>query len=63
MSAQSTILVIDDNPRNIKLLDALLTPRGYTVTSASSGPEALQKVATEQPDLVLLDIVMPGMDG
>ncbi len=63
MSAQPTILVVDDTPRNIKLLDALLTPRGYTVTSANSGLEALQKVATEQPDLVLLDIVMPGMDG
>ena len=63
MKRQPIILVVDDTPRNIKLLDALLTPRGYTVLPATSGPEALEKVVTAQPDLVLLDIVMPGMDG
>src|SRR3712207_5464390 len=63
MSRLPTILVVDDTPRNIKLLDALLTPRGYTVVPAGSGREALEKVASEQPDLILLDIVMPGMDG
>jgi adenylate cyclase len=57
------ILAVDDTPHNIKLLEAVLEPRGYTVISASSGPEGLQKVAAEAPDLVLLDIVMPGMDG
>jgi adenylate cyclase len=57
------ILAVDDTPHNIKLLEAVLEPRGYAVMSATSGAEALQKVATEPPDLVLLDIVMPGMDG
>ena len=55
--------VVDDTPQNIKVLDAILSPRGYTVVSATSGPEALQKVQVESPDLVLLDIVMPGMSG
>jgi adenylate cyclase len=63
MSAEARVLVVDDVPQNIKLLDALLTPRGYEVIPASSGEEALAKVASERPDLVLLDIVMPGMDG
>src|SRR5262245_36874785 len=57
------ILVVDDTPQNIKLLDALLTPRGHEVITANSGEEALEKVASANPDLVLLDIVMPGMDG
>jgi class 3 adenylate cyclase len=57
------ILVVDDTPQNIKVLDAILAPRGYTVIAATSGGEALQKVQTEAPDLVLLDILMPGMSG
>ena len=63
MERQPKILAVDDTPANIKILDAVLTPRGYTLVSASSGQEALEKVAEEMPDLVLLDIVMPGMDG
>jgi class 3 adenylate cyclase len=58
-----TVLVIDDQPQNIRLLDAVLSPRGYRVVSASSGKDALELLAQTQPDLVLLDIVMPGMDG
>jgi CheY-like chemotaxis protein len=57
------VLVVDDTPRNIQLLDAILSPRGYTVIAASSGTEALEKVRSEAPDLVLLDIVMPKMSG
>lgn len=57
------ILAVDDTPRNIEVLDAILSPRGYTVIAANSGSEALEKVRTETPDLVLLDIVMPGMSG
>jgi adenylate cyclase len=57
------ILVVDDTPQNVKVLDAILSPRGYTVVSATSGAEALQKVQLEAPDLILLDIVMPGMSG
>jgi class 3 adenylate cyclase/CheY-like chemotaxis protein len=58
-----TILVVDDTPQNIKVLDAILSPRGYRVVTARSGAEALQKVREEAPDLVLLDILMPGMSG
>jgi adenylate cyclase len=63
MSSGPRILVVDDTPQNIKLLDALLTPRGYRVIPAASGEEALAEIASEKPDLILLDIVMPGMDG
>ena len=64
MNAESvTILVVDDTPQNIKVLDAILSPRGYRVVTARSGAEALQKVRDEAPDLVLLDILMPGMSG
>ena len=60
---QATILVVDDLPANIKVLDAVLTPRGYRVIPAGSGTEALATVHTARPDLVLLDLLMPGMDG
>jgi DNA-binding NarL/FixJ family response regulator len=63
MNRQPVILVVDDTPANIKLLDAILAPRGYTVVPAGSGAEALTQVAASPPDLILLDIVMPGMDG
>ncbi len=63
MNRVGTILVVDDTPQNIKVLDAILSPRGYRVVTAQSGPEALQKVREEAPDLVLLDILMPGMSG
>jgi two-component system, OmpR family, KDP operon response regulator KdpE len=59
----ATILVVDDLPQNARLLDAVLTPRGYRVLVAGSGPEALDLLRAERPDLVLLDIFMPGMDG
>jgi class 3 adenylate cyclase/CheY-like chemotaxis protein/DNA-binding CsgD family transcriptional regulator len=58
-----TVLVVDDVAANREVLEALLAPRGYAVVSASSGEEALEKVRSERPALVLLDIVMPGMDG
>ncbi|KQW53041.1 guanylate cyclase [Nocardioides sp. Root1257] len=57
------VLVVDDQPANVRLLDAILTPLGYDVPTASSGEEALEAIAERAPDLVLLDIVMPGMDG
>src|SRR6188508_1329653 len=63
MERQPKILVVDDTPSNIKVLDAALTPRGYAVIGAGSGAEGLRSIAEEAPDLVLLDVVMPGMDG
>src|SRR5262249_7165646 len=60
---QGRILVVDDTPQNVRLLEAILIPRGYTVVGASSGQQALDLVAEQIPDLVLLDIMMPGMDG
>jgi adenylate cyclase len=63
VSAPARILVVDDLPQNVKLLADLLRAKGYAVTTASSGPEALLKLAAERPDLVLLDVMMPGMSG
>ncbi len=58
-----TILVVDDETENCKLLDALLAPEGYHTLCAATGEEALALVAQRAPDLILLDIMMPGMDG
>jgi class 3 adenylate cyclase len=57
------ILVVDDTPQNVKLFTDLLTAKGYTVTSASNGEDALASIAAAPPDLVLLDIMMPGISG
>jgi class 3 adenylate cyclase/CheY-like chemotaxis protein len=57
------ILVVDDMPANVRLLEAILEPAGFSVESASSGPEALERVVANPPDLVLLDIQMAGMNG
>ncbi|HXD96965.1 MAG TPA: response regulator, partial [Candidatus Acidoferrum sp.] len=63
MSAPGRVLVVDDTPVNLKLLADLLTAKGYAVVTATSGVEALAKVETEPLDLVLLDVMMPGMSG
>ena len=55
-----TILAVDDQPQNLRLLDAVLSPHGYRVITASSGEEAVREARSDVPDLVLLDIVMPG---
>jgi adenylate cyclase len=57
------VLVVDDLAPNVRLLEAVLSPKGFRVAMASSGEEALDVLGNEHPDLVLLDIVMPGMDG
>jgi CheY-like chemotaxis protein len=62
-SEPATILIIDDEPQNRRLLEALLQPEGYRTQSASSGDEAMALIAEHAPDLVLLDIMMPGIDG
>ena len=60
---QAKILVVDDEVKNVKLLEALLLPRGYQVVKAYNGEEALSQVQQEQPDLILLDVMMPLLDG
>jgi class 3 adenylate cyclase len=57
------ILAVDDVPQNLRLLTAVLVPNGFTVVTASTGEEALLQVLKERPDLVLLDIMLPGIDG
>jgi adenylate cyclase len=63
MSEEPTVLVIDDLPQNTRLLEAILIPKGYQVVTAASGEEGLRALQERPPDLVLLDILMPGMDG
>lgn len=57
------ILAVDDQQQNLRLLDAVLSPRGYRLVMATSGEDALQLLRSCRADIVLLDIVMPGMDG
>lgn len=59
----SQILVVDDTPANLKLITEILATHGYRVRAASSGRLALKTVAVELPDLILLDVKMPDMDG
>jgi CheY-like chemotaxis protein len=56
VTEDARILVVDDEPRNVRLLSAVLGANGHTVTSASSGREVLDRVRTDDPDLLLLDI-------
>ena len=62
-SPPATLLIVDDEPQALKLLETLLQHEGYQTLTASSGEEALQLVARQPPDLIVLDIMMPGMDG
>jgi len=57
------ILVVDDDPCNRKLLDTLLRNDDYAVRCVESGAASLAAVAVERPDAILLDLMMPGMDG
>ncbi|HEY7252213.1 MAG TPA: response regulator [Methylomirabilota bacterium] len=63
MNAPARILIVDDTAMNLKLLEGILTGHGYAVSTAPSGPVALERVRDEHPDLVLLDVVMPEMSG
>jgi adenylate cyclase len=57
------ILVVDDVPENVRLLEAVLVPRGYDVVSTTAGSAALELAVSSKPDLILLDVVMPPPDG
>jgi CheY-like chemotaxis protein len=57
------ILIVDDNPSNMKLVSFLLSNRGYEVRAASNAAEALDSIAERRPDLILMDLQMPGVDG
>ena len=63
MTQRSLILVVDDEPFNVDYLEQELELLGYDTVSAASGREALEKVAANAPDLILLDVMMPGIDG
>ena len=62
-AAAHTILVVDDQPKNVKLLADILTVKGYSVTTADCGTRALESIKRQPPDLVLLDVMMPDLDG
>jgi PAS domain S-box-containing protein len=61
--SKARILIVDDTPTNIKVLSDLLIAYGFEVLIARGGEDALQKLQRVQPDLILLDVLMPGMDG
>jgi adenylate cyclase len=63
MGGDARILVVDDVPVNVRLLEAVLVGQGYDVVSANDGQGALELIASEKPDLVLLDLMMPPPDG
>jgi len=63
VGGKNKILVVDDEEQNVKLLSSLLTAEGYETVTASNGREAVEKVKAFFPDLVLMDIMMPEMDG
>jgi len=60
---KARILLIEDNPQNRYLAGFLLAQRGHRVLEAETGPQGLEMAAAERPDLILLDIQLPGMDG
>ena len=63
MTAPARILVVDDTPKNVTMLADILTFKGYGVVTAYGGKDALAKLESERPDLVLLDVMMPDLNG
>ena len=61
--AINNVLVVDDSPTEIHLLTEMLKKNGFSVTTASNGEEAIAKSKSDKPDLILMDVVMPGMSG
>ena len=62
-TAMAKILIVDDTPLNVRLLLNALKAKKYEVTTRSSGEQALEKIAVDKPDLILLDVIMPGING
>lgn len=60
---KAKILVVDDVFRNLSMIEAILVPHGYEVLLANNGSEAVEITRSQKPDLILLDILMPDMDG
>src|SRR5215207_4781305 len=63
MQSKSNILVVDDNPDKLGLIEAALSLAGYNVTTATDGEEAIAAIESYQPDLVITDVMMPRMNG
>ena len=62
-SQRPVILIVDDTPENIQVMANILSKEGYHISPALSGHEALERIKMFSPDLVLLDLIMPGMSG
>ena len=61
--AIQNILLVDDSKTELHLLSDILTQKGYTVRTAENGEEAMRRLGEEKPDLILMDVVMPGQNG
>jgi len=59
----ANILIVDDSPTETHVLTSMLEKNGFSVSTASSGEEGVEKAKAEKPDLILMDVVMPGMNG
>ncbi len=62
-NANANVLIIDDRSENLRFLSKILSDEGYTVRPSNNGPLALESIKKRKPELILLDIKMPGMDG
>ena len=63
MIEKDEILLVDDNPENLKVLAGILKPEGYSIRLAMSGMKAIKSIKAKAPNLIILDVLMPGMDG
>lgn len=59
----ANILIVDDSPTETHVLTSMLEKNGFSVSAATSGEEGIEKAKAEKPDLILMDVVMPGMNG
>ena len=61
--SKAKILVVDDDASSLELMEAMLVPNGYEIITANDGSKAVAIIIEKKPDLILLDIMMPGLDG